>query len=372
MSAVATADLDSQRAHFEQFARGQAGGRSPLWAEVCAALAADDELLELMRCAPAQQRRPTLLLAAIHDLLLAGAEHELAAHVPTVAAGRTARGRPGEHAIAFCREYRDALAGLLATRATQTNEVNRAAALLPALVHATPPGSRLRLVELGASAGLNLLVDRFSYRYVDASGRLRATAGGASGQGRVVCACVLEGSLPALEIPRVAERIGVDLSPIDVCDDDDARWLLACVWPDDHARVERLRAALELARHDPPRVVQGDGTALLDDLAGPPRDDVHVVIWHSWALAYGTPESRLALVGAVDALGARRDLTWLYLEPPSQVPELPAGVAAGSEHDPHDCALVAVSYRGGRRTARRLADAHPHVHRLRWHAAPGG
>jgi hypothetical protein len=370
VSAVAAADLELQRTHFERFARGQAGGRSPLWAEVCAALAADDELLELMRCAPAQQRRPTLLLAAIHDLLLAGTEHELAAHVPTVAAGRAARGRPGEHAIAFCREHREALAGLLATRATQTNEVNRAAALLPALVAAAPTGSPLRLVELGASAGLNLLVDRFAYRYVDASGRRRAAAGGA--RGGVVCACVLDGSLPALEIPHVAERIGVDLSPLDVCDDDDARWLLACVWPDDHGRVARLRAAIELARRDPPRVVRGDATALLDELAGPPRDDVQLVIWHSWALAYGTPRERRALVRAVDALGAGRDLTWLYLEPPSQVPELPAGVPAAGEHEPHDCALVAVSYRGGRRTARRLADAHPHVHRLRWHPEPVG
>jgi hypothetical protein len=81
---------------------------------------------------------------------------------------------------------------------------------------------------------------------------------------------------------------------------------------------------------------------------------------------------RRALVGAVDALGAGRDLTWLYLEPPSQVPELPAGAPAAAEHDPHDCALVAVSYRGGRRTARRLADAHPHLHRLRWHPEPVG
>jgi hypothetical protein len=356
------------RARFERLARVECAVRSPLYAAICRALADDANALELVLCAPAAQRRPTLLLAAIHDLLLGGVEHELRAHVPTVAGGRAARDDPGALAVAFCREHRDALARVLATRTTQTNEVNRTAALLPALVHATPAGARLRLVELGASAGLNLLLDRYEHRYPDGSGAdLGTLASETRSTPRVVCECEVAGEPPAIDPPPViAERIGVDVDPIDVRDPPAARWLLACTWPDEADRVARLRAAIELARRDPPVVMRGDALALLGDLADGGCDDVHPVIWHSWVLAYWSRERRRALSAAIDAIGARRDLTWIYLEQPSETPGLPAPVVAGAAHERHDSALVAVRYRAGERTVQRLADAHPHVHRMRW------
>ena len=149
-------------------------------------------------------------------------------------------------------------------------------------------------------------------------------------------------------------------------DDEAARWLLACIWPDEPDRVARLRAAIELARRDAPRVVRGDALALLPELLAPSGNDVHPVVWHSWVLAYWTPTAQRALAAAIDELGAQRDLTWLYLEQPSETPGLPTPIVAGVRHDPDDSALVAVRYRGGERTIERLADAHPHVHRMRW------
>ncbi len=291
------------RERFERLARVECAQRSPLWASVCVAVAGDEETLELMLCAPEHQRRPSLLLAAIHDLLLAGTDHELAAYVPTVApSADPARGdtdRAGALALDFCREHRDAVARILATRSTQTNEVNRAAALLPALVHATPSGLPLRLVELGASAGLNLLLDRFSYRYHCGGERVAidapARAGVPGRTARVVCECAVQGELPALAMPLIAERVGVDLAPVDVRDDTAARWLLACVWPDEADRVARVRAAIALAREDPPMVVRGDALALLASLVGEANDAVHPVIWHSWALAYWTAAAQRAL-----------------------------------------------------------------------------
>lgn len=97
MSVAARSGLEPLRARFEQHAVVHRR-RSPLYAKICRAVAGDDEALALMHSAPQAQRRPTLLLAAIHDLLLAGTEHELAAHVPTVAAGRAHVAAPGSRA----------------------------------------------------------------------------------------------------------------------------------------------------------------------------------------------------------------------------------------------------------------------------------
>jgi hypothetical protein len=110
---------------------------------------------------------------------------------------------------------------------------------------------------------------------------------------------------------------------------------------------------------------------MLDELVGR-AGAAHPVIWHSWVLVYWTPELQRALGRAIDALGARRDLTWIYLEQPSETPGLPTPVMESDDHDPGDTALVAVSYRDGARGVQRLADAHGHLHHMRWLAPARG
>jgi hypothetical protein len=247
-----------------------------------------------------------------------------------------------------------------------------------------PPGLPVRLVEIGASAGLNLLLDRSRTAATTLLQSLERspTPAAAALQGprrtgeaavaselRVVCACRVCGRLSALGAPRaIAKRIGVDLHPVDLEDPEAARWLLACVWPDQPDRVARLRAAIELARSDRPTVVRGDGRALLAELVGP-RSDVHPVIWHSWVLAYRSELEQRALADAIDGLGADRNLTWVYLEQPSETAGRPTPELHGAHHDPSDAALVDVSYREGKRTIEQLASAHGHLHHMRWLAA---
>jgi hypothetical protein len=356
---VSSAELDEPRAQFHRFADVECRGRSPLYAEICRAVAREDDLLELYGRTPERQRRPNLLLAAIHFLLLDGAEHPLAAHVPTVAGARTATGTAGEHAVAFCREHADEIAVLLTTRNTQTNEVNRCAALLPALVAATPRGAPLRLVELGASGGLNLLLDRYAYRY-DGASPVRV------GDGDVVCTCTVDGTLPDLgELPVVAERTGVDLHPVDVRDDDAARWLLACVFADQPHRVARLRAAIAAARERPPQLVRADGPSTVAAFALDGDPGLHPVVWHSNALVYTFAEQQRELTASLDGAAAERDLTWIYLEAaPGRIGLPPLDVRAA--RDAAGCALVAVSYRDGERSVRQLAAADPHLATMTW------
>jgi hypothetical protein len=160
---------------FERFAEQECRGVSPLYERLSLGIAADPELLALAAHAGAGQPAPNLLLAAVHFLLLKGARHALSAHYPSVRRP-SARGAPapldelGEPYPAFrsfCDEHAATLQHLISTRLVQTNEVRRSACLLPAFgLVARRGGDRpLALVEIGASAGLNLLWDRYGYDY---------------------------------------------------------------------------------------------------------------------------------------------------------------------------------------------------------------
>src|SRR5262249_32515842 len=121
----------------------------------------DEDLLQLIGLAPPAGRQPLVLLAAVHHLLLGGLDHPLAA----VYAGES-DADPAPLFRDVCLSRRDAVLELLATRRTQTNECARSAALVPALawVAQRVPGP-LALVDVGASAGLNLLCDRYRIDY---------------------------------------------------------------------------------------------------------------------------------------------------------------------------------------------------------------
>ncbi len=166
---------------------------------------------------------------------------------------------------------------LLSSRRVQTNEVGRCACLLPAfaLAAGVAPGRPLALIEVGASARLNLYWDRYRYDYGD--GKVR---GDAASPVRMICA--LRGSgLPPLprRFPTVASHVGLELHPIDVRDPDERLWLRALVWPEHLERAATLRQALELARSDPPPLIAGDALDLLPDvLAALPSDSLACVV----------------------------------------------------------------------------------------------
>ena len=159
-------------------------GSSPLYERLSLDIAGDPELLALCAAARPGQPLPNLLFAAVHSLLLGGAAHPLAQYYPTemregavhakgdadVDAG-SVDGDPYPLFRAFCLERRGEIEALLATRLVQTNEVRRSACLLPAFVSAEHelPGHGLALVEIGPSAGLNLLWDRYGYEYRQAA-----------------------------------------------------------------------------------------------------------------------------------------------------------------------------------------------------------
>lgn len=352
---------------------------------ICRGVADDPAILGLIGEAPEAQRRPNLLLAAVHFLLLAGIPHRLASHYDTVQSIDGAHpamvDAPGDDLATdfkdFCREHHSELVELIAVRSTQTNEVGRCAALLPALnvvAAGYPRGQPLSLLDLGTSAGLNLLFDSYGYTYHQRSDGSVVHAG--PDDTDVHLDCTVRGELdelPALDLPPIAWRAGIDAAPIDPTSDDDARWLLACLWPDNLRRFDRLRGALQAARTTthPPTVHRGD---IIDDLpevvdgieAGCP-----LVVFHSWVAAYLSPQQQGQLVETIGALSRSRPLHYLYAESPVETPGLPTPPPPGSGPTAN-LATALVHLPADGTPPVRLASMHPHGNWLHWWATPKG
>jgi hypothetical protein len=284
------------------FGERQARGSSACFSDWALAVAADPEVLARIDTLPGPKRQPNLVFAA----------------------ARWHGVRPGPYdalRTALLEDW-DSIRETVLARATQTNEVGRCATLLPLLAGLPQP---LALLEVGASAGLCLFPDRYSYRFTGAPGRVALDPPG--GESPVLLDCEVHGRPPLPgRLPEVVWRAGIDLNPLDVRDDDAMAWLRTLIWPEHDDRRRRLAAAVELARADPPTLVRGDLNARLRDLADAAPKDATLVVFHSAVTAYLPETDRDRFVATV------RDLPghWISNEGPRAVP----GVAATAPSEP--------------------------------------
>jgi hypothetical protein len=372
---------DSELAQHFRNSAVSAMPRAPLNAAIARIVAEDPDLRGLLLHAPRPQQLPVLLLASVHATLLElvddAVHHDLVYWYPNLTeAARAADDRRLASVFRdFVTRHRGRIVDLVRTRHTQTNEVGRSALLLVALgLVAADIGESAEIAHLdvGASGGLNLLIDRLAYRYVPDAGpreEIRASRGDAEaavvgGPSTVELVVHTRGPVPVpTAIPRIAARCGIDRHPVDITDDDEARWLEACVWPDQTDRFERLKATIEMARENPPELLAGDAVESLDPAVERMARSGHVVITNSWALNYLPADERVRYAAELDRLGSEVDLSWVFLESPGLTPELPWGAA------PLDSALTGlnlVRWRDGSRNVEHLARCHPHGYWMHW------
>lgn len=228
------------------------------------------------------------------------------------------------------------------TRRTQTNEVRRCAAILPFLADAVAGfGAGLgpvHVVDVGASAGLNLCLDLYAYDYGDVQ----------VGAGALTLSCENRGGFAVpRELPQFATRTGLDLAPVDVEDADAVAWLEALVWPEQSERLERLRAAIAIRRETDVTMVAGDAVDTLPRVvAGLPPGPV--LIFHTIALYQMPSRAREELDSIVADLARERPLARVCLEPrPGATYPL---IHVGPR--PHDSAPVAQAHPHGAWIAR--------------------
>ncbi len=213
---------------WEWFGVGQCRGYSPIYERIASSVARDPEVLDLVRRTPPECHLPLSLLAAVHYLLLAGLDHPLA----DVYAARS-DADPAPLFADVCRRHPDEVMELMAARPVQTNECGRSALIGPALTWLSDRGfGPLGMVDVGSSAGLNLLCDRYRLDY-----GVHGVTGPSDSSVTVQCR-VVEGDPPvAPSLPELVARVGIDRSTVDLS----------------RARRRPMAARLCLARHRPAR-----------------------------------------------------------------------------------------------------------------------
>lgn len=284
--------------NYRRFGRISAAGKSPLYRELCEGVANDPEVLAFLSRQPPAKRQPNLLLAGTRFLF--GLQPDYATFRETVLS------HPGE------------LSELLGSRRTQTNEPGRCAVWLPVFSQLPQP---LALLEVGAAAGLCLLIDHYGYDY----------GGRRLGGDRVVFECTPHGSVPLPDkLPEVVWRAGIDLEPVDLDDADAVKWLEMLVWPEEQDRLERLRAAIEIAREQRPQVIRGNLLERLYDVAAEAPRDATLVVFHTAVLAYLSAAERERFRDQVGAIRGH----WISSEGEGVIPglDLPAVAPLASSY----------------------------------------
>jgi hypothetical protein len=255
-------------------------------------------------------------VGAVHRIVLEGRAPELAEHYPS-AGGAFTPDHPGDAGAAFVAtvgQHLDALVDGL-RRPVQTNEVGRSAALLPGyLLVARATGLPLRVLEVGASAGLNLRWDHYRYEG-GADGSAWGDAGAA-----LRFADVYSEPAPDLTVAAtVAERAGCDANPIDAATDDGRLALRSFVWPDQVERFEWLAAALTIAAGVPVAVERADAGAWVEARLAEATPGLATVVVHSVVWQYLSAATRSRIRDALDRAGraatADAPLAWLRMEP---------------------------------------------------------
>lgn len=311
ISALEEADLAYLQQSFAShgrtsFGRSDVPNASALYSWLALQVAEDREILRLVLHANTKVQRPHMLFAAVQYLLFSGIQDELTAFYPNL----TVQPRPCQEAYpffrAFCLQHAGEIRRLVTTYGVQNNEVGRCADLLLAfaIVAQRGKGKPLAMLELGPSAGLNMLWDRYGYDY---------GAWGYVGDrtSPVQLQCELRGDVfPVLPqaIPVVDWRMGIDLNPLNVHDPAAVRWLQALIWPEHRDRAQRISHALTMAQQQPLTIIAGDAVDRLPEVLAQVPTETTLCIYHSYALNQTPPLVRERIFAHIADFAQTRDL----------------------------------------------------------------
>ena len=319
-------------------------GSSELYHSLALKVAEDEDLLRIAQMSRAGQPEPNMLFGVVHWLLLQGKSHALGRYYPSIDVNFEKPKDAYPSFRMFALENSSEILPLLQKHLVQTNEVQRCAYLLPAILSAGQyfEGRGISVIELGASAGFNLLWDHYRYQYDDEEpiGLLESSLAISSawkGDNRPN----LTGSFP-----EIKSRIGIDLSPIEVKDFGQMSWLHALIWPEHFDRRVRLSKAVKIALDNPVHMVEGDAISVLPDILDEVHPSIVPFVYHTWVANQMSQKQRDQLLQIIDDFGQKRDIVHIH-----------------TNIEPH---LHATIYRNGERIDLPLANVDGHARWIEW------
>jgi hypothetical protein len=321
---------------------------SPLYARFGEGIRGDENLKALAARAKKGQPMGNMILGAVHFLLLRGADHPLRQHYPDLDGHPPEGEDPFPLLRDFVNQHRDAVTHLVETRVTNTNEVGRANILHAGFRALTKESAApLHLVEIGPSAGLNMIWDRYGVRYLK-----DGVAGAVVNPGAALTMdCELRGDrTPPFDVtPNVAGRVGLELNPVNLANADDRDWLRALMWPDQVPRMRRLERAIELFAEEKPPIRAGNALDLLPEALAEIPQDRTACVYHTIAVYQFSTAMKETLEDILTVAGLRRPVWRLAFE-----------------FDGKECTVNLIRYADGVRDEKILANAHPHGTWIEW------
>ena len=348
---MSATEFEQRRKYWRFFSDDVGKTGCELYAKLASSISGDEALMRLASQVRLGQPQANLLFAAVHFLLLRGAEHPLKRFYPTL----NGRALPEEATLwptflDFVTAHRDEISPLIAKRVTNTNEVGRSAVLHAgfkeiAKTHRAP----FHLVEIGPSAGLNLRWNRYGVRYT----RNDATVATVLPDAPLVLDCELKGERdpPFEPVPVVARATGLERDPVDLSNGEDRDWLRALTFPNDVGRFQRLERAIELARSTPADVRKGDALDCLSDALAEVPLETTACVYHTITTYQFSDAMRETLDDVLMTVGVRRPVVRLSLE-----------------YNGADYELSKIEYDDGVRSQTSLGISHPHGRWLEWRA----
>lgn len=340
------------------------------------ALGSDGELAAIAASIPPDRLPPLLFTAAATFLVLELEPQPLRGWFPRL--GEPQPPLDARFAAAyrdFCLDHRERLLRLCAQHRYQMNEVGRCAEVVPALAPIVTEDRDVALVDVGTGAGLGLQLDRYRYVYREGDGSRREVGdAGAPLTIEVEVRGQVSPPLPPAP-PRIVDRVGIDIEPLDLAAPGVLAWLAACV-PQEIGAVTRFHRAAEIASSHPARTVRGDACELLPAVLERIDASTVVCIVDSYTHVFFPFNELERFRALVDAAGARRDLDWISIDP--LVPmgrdathsvlglPVPAGLVERNRREGVFGVVGRLSYRDGQRAGELLGLAHPGAAWIEW------
>jgi len=356
------ARIEAASVTFQRMAEMARQEDAPLYQHLSGHVANDPELMAMSALSRPNRSMAYMLYYTVHYLLLGGVEHQLARYYPSLT------DQPLDPAGAypvfrdFCLQHADEIRVHISGHNVQTNEVGHMSALLLGIDEAARRGGDkpLGLVEVGPAAGLNLCFDRYFFDY----GRIQW--GDQSSPVHIHCQLEDDRTPPLVAgRPTIGYRIGLDIDPIDITDERQARWMMAATWPDHRDLAETQKRAVELVRKAPPKIIRGDALTVGDLIADVPPE-LTLCVYQSVMLSQLPEEKRQRFVDILTAEAASRPIYFVSMGggvPAASVrnlsPVVRSGVARRSRVDFY-------WWENGEMQGQQIADTHTHGRSLRW------